>query len=98
MRHIFVAPDGCASAIVAKYPHSVQRQYLGYGNIVKGWDGFQLGKGQRKYIVLRRGGGRPAWSRRGPGIERLETVRGQLCGTTDYCTSFEPSTCRLLMR
>jgi hypothetical protein len=35
--------------------------------------------------------------RLGPG-ERLETVRDQLWGTTDYSTSFESSTCRLLMR
>jgi hypothetical protein len=34
--------------------------------------------------------------RRGPDVERLEMVRDQLYGTTDYYSSFELSSCRLL--
>jgi hypothetical protein len=42
----------------------IQRQYLGYGNVAKGWDGFQLGKGAggnlRSWEGEERG---PAWTR-----------------------------------
>lgn len=93
VRHIFVVLDGCASAIVAYYPYLVQRQYLGYGNVAKGWDGFQLDKGQVEFTSPGEGEER-GW--RGPGVERLKRCVISCAG--QLITSFEPSTCRLLMR
>ena len=78
------------SAIVAYYPY--YSDSILDTDVAKGWDGFQLGKGQGGFTVLRRGGARP-------GVDWLFSVskRCVISCARQLISSFEPSTSRLLI-